>query len=102
MAPVNRKRISFTLNKKQTIMSYSNYGEVWSSKKFTPITPDDNNNLPIFPRGVYVSGGGDIVMRDADGDTVTFGNAQGGTIIPVSPTRVLATGTTATGLVALL
>jgi len=83
-------------------MSYSNFGEIWSSRKFIPITPDDAQNLAAFPRGVYVGGSGDIVMHDADGAPVTFVNAQAGTIIPVSPTRVLATGTTATGLVALL
>ncbi len=49
---------------------------------------------------IYVGVGGTIVAL-INGAAVTFLNAQSGSILPIRATRVNATGTTATNLVAL-
>jgi len=56
------------------------------------------------PGRIYVGQGGTVVLAVADttdSTTVTFPNVPTGTVIPVLAQRVNATGTTATGFVAL-
>ena len=66
------------------------------------VTPDDANNLPVLgARGLWVGGAGNIAVMTAQQDTVTFNNVPAGFLLPVSVHRVMATGTTATNLVAL-
>lgn len=65
------------------------------------VTPHDTND--IFPaRGLYVGVGGNVAVI-AGGDTaaVTLVGVNAGTILPIRVRRVLATGTTATSIVAL-
>ncbi|WP_375290406.1 hypothetical protein [Qipengyuania sp.] len=71
------------------------------AKRFFPITPDGNTDLPTIPDAIYVTGAGDIVMKGSDGNNVTV-KATANSILPFSPTRVLATGTTASGIVGLV
>lgn len=72
-----------------------------SAKRWFPITPDGNTDLTTIPDAVYVGGAGDVVLKGSDGTNATFA-ATAGQVLPFSPTRVLATGTTATGLVGLV
>lgn len=72
-----------------------------SAKRWFPITPDGNTDLAPIPDAVYVGGAGDVVLKGSDGTNATFA-ATAGQVLPFSPTRVLATGTTATGLVGLV
>ena len=72
-----------------------------SAKRWFPITPDGNTDLATIPDAVYVGGAGDVVLKGSDGTNATFA-ATAGQVLPFSPTRVLATGTTATGLVGLV
>ncbi len=79
------------------------------------ITPDDNVKLTAIPRMVYVGGTGNLTVI-LDGDPqygtslatgaqtvpITLNNVQGGTWLPIAPHYVLATGTTATGIVGML
>jgi len=65
------------------------------------IVPNDAVDLPFLPRAIYVGQTGTIVARVATGGTVTFLNAQSGSFLPVRAAGINATGTTATGLVAL-
>jgi hypothetical protein len=52
-------------------------------------------------RGIYVGGGGTLVIRDAQSNaTVTFSGVVTGTTLPIGA-RAIGTGTTATLLVAL-
>jgi hypothetical protein len=65
------------------------------------VNPSDDADLPRGPtRGLFVGGAGDLVIRDAEGSEVVLvsGAAQ---YHPISIVRVLASGTTATGIVAL-
>jgi len=52
-------------------------------------------------RGVYVGGTGNLSVRFANGTDVVFINVQAGSVIPVRATRVNASGTTATNMVAM-
>ena len=60
------------------------------------ITPSDSEDLAVKPRAIFVGGDGAVAMVGADGVEVIFTFAAGWH--PVSPHRVKATGTTATGL----
>ena len=62
------------------------------------ITPSDSEDLAVKPRAIFVGTGGDLVLFGADGVSATFAVADGA-MLPLSPHRVMATGTTATGIV---
>jgi len=66
------------------------------------ITPNDSTNLTVAARAIYVGTGGTLVLKGWDDVSVTFTNIPNGTILPVAAKRVMATGTTATDLVALV
>jgi len=59
------------------------------------ITPSDSADLPVRPRVIYCHAAGNVLIRDEMGVNLTYTLVQG-QILPVSATRVLATGTTAT------
>lgn len=71
------------------------------------ITKSDTVQQPYFARGIYVGVGGDISVEmknpttTDDYITLTYKNAQAGSILPISPRRILA-ATTATDLIGLL
>ncbi|TMV05598.1 hypothetical protein FGK63_16275 [Ruegeria sediminis] len=62
------------------------------------IVPDDGTDLPALPRALMVTVGGDVAVQFRDGATLTLPGLTPGVIYPLRPVRVLATGTTATGL----
>lgn len=65
------------------------------------VTPDDAADLPRgLSRGLYVAGAGAVTLMDAEGGVVTLQSADT-QYHPVRVRRVLAAGTTATGMVAL-
>jgi hypothetical protein len=64
------------------------------------VTPDDSTDLATLPRGLFIGGAGDVVVHDTAGTSLTF-TCPAGAILPLRAARVLATGTTATGIVAL-
>lgn len=66
-----------------------------------PITPSDSVDQASPMRAIYVGVAGDVVVTSAFGVDVTFKNCPAGLILPVRASRVKATGTTATNLVAL-
>ena len=66
------------------------------------ITPDDVTDLAVPVRGLYVGTGGDVVIDDLVGNTVTFVGVPGGAILPIGAKRVRATGTTAANIVGLV
>jgi hypothetical protein len=66
------------------------------------ITPDDNADLPIVPKAIFIGTGGDLVVRAVDSDLdVTFANLPDGAILPVRVRAVRATGSTAADIVGL-
>lgn len=66
------------------------------------ITPDDVELLDEVTRGLYVGTGGDLAAIMATGATVSFTNIISGTVLPIRVQAILATGTTASGIVGLL
>lgn len=72
----------------------------------TAITPSDTDTIQNNARDtrgclVYVGVTGDLAVETASGDTATFVAVPAGMILPVQVKKVLATGTTATSLIAL-
>jgi hypothetical protein len=55
----------------------------------------------IIPCVLYVGTSGNLKVRTAGGDDVTFNNIQSGSFLPINVVRVFSTGTTATNIVAL-
>ena len=69
------------------------------ARNAAPVTPDDSSDLPVAARSLYVGAPGDVRVTTVGGDTVTFTGVPAG-ILPVRAARVHATGTTASGIVA--
>ena len=71
------------------------------------VTPSNTVDIPAITGGtnngcvLYIGGFGDLRVETVGGDTVTFVGVLGGTFFPVQVSRVYATGTTATNIVAL-
>jgi hypothetical protein len=73
------------------------------------ITPDDSANITLggtiidgLDNGVclYVGTTGDVKVTMIAGQTVTFTNVQGGSMLPIQINKLWATGTTALNFVA--
>lgn len=62
------------------------------------VTPNDAADLVAHARALWVGGLGNVAVVTVGGDTVTFTGVSG--LLPVRVKRVLETGTTATGIVA--
>lgn len=65
------------------------------------VTPSDSTMIAQVPRALYIGTGGNVSVRMPRGNTVTFTSVPGGTILPVRVSRVNATGTTASNIVAI-
>lgn len=55
----------------------------------------------FFNAGLYIGSAGAVAVVMADGTQVTFAAVPAGTILPIAVREVLATGTTASGIVGL-
>ena len=69
---------------------------------FQVITPSDTDVLTGVVAVIVgsVGGGTDLTMVDQDGNAVTF-TVSAGQVLPVSPSKIKSTGTTATNIVVL-
>lgn len=85
-----------------TSAAYLSADATVSAHRASAITPDDVTELAGPTRGVYVGGAGDLTVDMADGGpAVTFVGVLAGSLLPIQVTKVYATGTTATNMVAL-
>lgn len=66
-----------------------------------PVIPNDAAELTQISRALYIGQGGDVNVTLADGDGVTFEAVPAGSLLPIRASAVLATGTTASGILAL-
>lgn len=65
------------------------------------VTPSNTVDLVFFSRALYVGVTGDVsVIMAGDGATVVFPAVPAGTVLPIRVSRVRATGTTASSIVA--
>lgn len=62
------------------------------------IVPSDGTDLAIVPRCIILTAAGNVAMHDADGVAITY-TLLAGVPYPFRPKRILATGTTATGII---
>ena len=82
-------------------LATNNVRELVSAEKFYAVTPADGTDLTNGQcRALFIGVAGNVVVHNADGDSVTFA-AAASQVLPIRTTRVLATNTTATGIVAL-
>ncbi len=65
------------------------------------VTPSDSTVLANVQR-LYIGGAGNVAVTMKDGSTATFTAPPVGTILPIQCTKVMATGTTATLILALV
>lgn len=65
-----------------------------------PIVPSDVTVL-TNTRALYVGTGGNLAVTTFNGEVITFTNVNGGTIMPLQVTKVMATNTTALGVIGL-
>lgn len=65
------------------------------------VTAEDDADLARATRAVIVAGGGDLAVQMLDGTRIVLPALAAGVVYPVRLARVLATGTTATGVVGL-
>lgn len=65
------------------------------------VTPSDSVDLELVSRGLWVGTGGNLALEMQDGSSVTITNVADGTLLPFRVLRVNATGTTASGIIAL-
>ncbi|NUH66495.1 hypothetical protein HTT03_14515 [Sulfitobacter sp. S0837] len=66
------------------------------------ISPHDGADLVQMTRGVMVASGGDLAVILRNGDALTLPGLAPGVIYPIRVSRVLSTGTTATGIKGLI
>lgn len=73
-----------------------------SAHRASTITTSNTTVYTQPTRALYIGGAGNITVDMADGgSSVLFVGIQGGTLLPIQVTRVYATGTSATNIVAL-
>jgi len=66
------------------------------------IVPSDVTGLVKISRSIYIGGAGDVSVEMAKtGTAIVFTGVQAGSVLPIRVSRVNATGTTATNMVAL-
>ncbi|MGB4107767.1 MAG: hypothetical protein WBK55_08235 [Alphaproteobacteria bacterium] len=70
-------------------------------KKWVLVTPSNDDELEYLPRALFIAEAGDVALVGEDGNAEIFKDVAAGTILPVRPVKVLATGTDATEIIAL-
>jgi co-chaperonin GroES (HSP10) len=70
-----------------------------SAQKAVDVIPSDATVLAVT-KGLYMGATGDVAVTMVDGSQVIFKNLSGGIVHPLSVTKVKATGTTATNIIA--
>lgn len=74
--------------------------QVGPARNAVAVTPSDSADLATVPRAICVAADGNVVLvMSGNGQEVTVAMVAG-TLYPLAPTRIKATGTTATGIVA--
>ena len=83
--------------------SFSNQTAIVSdpSSLYVAITPSDTTDLANVANSIYIGGSGDLTVLRMDGVSVVFKAVPQGGMLPIRVSRVMATGTSATFLVAL-
>lgn len=71
-------------------------------QRFSAVTPSDTAKLTRHTNYLFVGGAGNVAVEESDtGSATTFTGVAAGSILPIRVRAVLATGTTATNIVAI-
>lgn len=74
--------------------------QVGPARNAVAVTPSDSADLATVPRAICIAADGNVVLvMSGNGQEVSVAMVAG-TLYPLAPTRIKATGTTATGIVA--
>ncbi len=77
-------------------------GPLGSAEDFAAVTPSDGTDLTFRCRALYIGVTGNVSVLALDGSTaVVFQAVPAGSVLMIRTARVRATGTTATGIIAL-
>jgi len=82
-------------------MSLPTSAPITQAQEAVDVTPNNSTDLAKVPASLYVGSTGDVKVDMLNGGTVTFVNVPDGTFLPILVTRVYATGTDATNIIAL-
>jgi len=82
---------------------------ILQGRRAQAVTPSDTDNIPnpagstnaTQPAALYAGANGDIAVIMEGGDEVTFVGIKAGTFLPIAVTRVKATGTSVTNILAI-
>lgn len=85
------------------IDAYQSFGDSAAdpARRAFAVTPDDGAALPMLPKALLVGGAGLLTLRPVDSPADVTVAAGAGQIVPIRASHVRATGTSATGIVAL-
>lgn len=75
------------------------FNESWVPQRAVAVTPSDTTTITAV--ALYVGTGGNVSVVDNAGNATVFTGVPGGTTLWLKATRVRATGTTASNIVAL-
>jgi len=64
------------------------------------VTPSDTNDLAFASKRLWIGGTGAVKVNTVGGSTVTYTGVPAGAYLNVRASRVFATGTTATNIIA--
>lgn len=82
-------------------VNLGNQSDTFSAADVLPVTPSNTVDLPFIARAIRARAGGDIRITSGAG-IVRDTFIGDGELLPVAVTRIHATGTTATGIEALM
>ncbi|RZJ98170.1 MAG: hypothetical protein EON88_01280 [Brevundimonas sp.] len=71
------------------------------ARRAEPVTPSDTVDLTTYAKALYLGSGGDLTVIPASGGSAVTLKAHAPGYAPIQVRRVLATGTTASFIVAL-
>lgn len=77
------------------------YDKVNTATGHADITPSDTARLEPASRALFIGTGGNIRVVAVDGTTANYTNVPDAFLLDVQAIQVLATGTTASGIVAM-
>lgn len=86
-------------NSQNKLVNIADVADSMKAKEAIAITPNDTTTIESTS-GIYIGGSGDIAVTMKDGSNVTFKSLAAGVIHPLCVTKVKATGTTATNILA--
>jgi hypothetical protein len=81
---------------------YANFGDdlLSPSSNAAAVTPSDTVPLAVASKRLWIGGAGNVALITVRGVAVTYASVPAGTYLQVRAKQVMATGTTATNIVA--